>query len=68
MAPPNAKPVTVMEPIALPAGIVTVGGSTSRLPAGVDDNVTTTPPVGAGALRTMLPLVERVGLPRLRWL
>jgi hypothetical protein len=54
---PTANPVTVKEPVVLPLVIVKLGGSTSTIPLGLDDNVTATPVGGAGAFSTTLPFM-----------
>jgi len=57
VADPNARPVTVNEPVVPPLGTLTVGGSTSTVPDGVDFKFTLTPVGGAEVLSVKVPLI-----------
>ena len=58
--PPRATPVTVNEPVELPAGIVTDEGATVATAAFPLATVTTKPPAGAGCDSVIAPLIVRV--------
>jgi hypothetical protein len=45
--------------LELPAGMVTLGGSTSTIPAGFERNATVAPPAGAGELSVTEPFMVR---------
>jgi hypothetical protein len=57
VAVPKAKPVTVNDPPVPPLATVTVCGSASTVPDGVDFRFTLTPVAGAGAFNVKVPLM-----------
>src|SRR5713226_3989619 len=53
---PKLEPVMLNVPVVLPAAIGTLGGVLT-IPAGSDPSETLIPPVGAGALRVIVPFI-----------